>query len=138
MGPLCLCAVADHHHGVVDGVLLAAREHSALVAFKLGVGSDCGLDGTVFSHQCLHRLLVALRRDVQPGDLGSLVERFVVSSAASSLSVVGILGLGGKVAREGVVVVLWPVTVQPVGVAGIPGPVTATDPPVLISVIGTV
>ena len=102
-----------------------------------GVGAVAD-DGAVLGHQGLHGLLVTTRGDVQPGDLGSLVELFVISSAASSLSVVGILGLGGKVAGEGVIVILWPVTVQPVGVAGVPGPVTATDPPVLISVIGTV
>ena len=91
---------------MVGGAPSAASEHSALVRAELRVGTNCGLDGTVLGHQGLHGLLVTTRGDVQPGDLGSLVELLVVSSAASSLSVVGILGLGGKVASEGVIVAL--------------------------------
>ena len=66
-----------------------------------------------------------------------MIEGLVVSSALSSLSIVRILGFRGKVSRELVIMAVWPITIQPLSVAGVPGSVTATDPLVL-SVISTV
>ena len=101
---LCLCAIAHHHYSMVGGAAFAAGEHSASILAKLRVGTNSGLDSTMLSYQSLHGLLVTARRHVQSGDLGSLIERFVISSAGSELSVVRILGFFGQVARKGVIV----------------------------------